>query len=69
LPSARSEKVEMMVKERQELLQMQRTSEQEERLEELEQEIKELPTLEAIKDQDALDFIRRAAEAWKAKGA
>jgi hypothetical protein len=69
LPSARSEKVEMMIKERQELLQMQRTFEQEERLKKLEQEIKELPTLEAIKDQDALDFIRRAAEAWKAKGA
>ncbi|MDT4292348.1 AAA family ATPase [Methylomonas sp. MO1] len=65
LPSARSEKVEKLINERQKLLESERTSEEESRLIELEQEIEKLPSLENIKDQEALDFIKRAAEALK----
>ncbi len=65
LPSARSEKIGDKIKRRQELLQTQRTSEEEEELQKIDKEIENLPSLETTRDQEALDFIRRAAETWK----
>lgn len=67
LTSARNENIEKKIKRRQKLLQAERTPKQEIELRKLNREIGELPSLEAVKDQEALDFIRRAAAAWKSK--
>ncbi|MEI6332936.1 MAG: AAA family ATPase [Methylococcaceae bacterium] len=68
ISSARSQSVEKNIDERYELLKIKnRNVAQEQRLKELDQEILDLPTLsivnEAVKDREALDFIKRATEA------
>jgi predicted ATP-binding protein involved in virulence len=68
LPSTRGERIDNLIKERQKLLQRNRTKEEESKLIELEREIEKIPSLEKAKDQEALDFIKRAAETLKRNG-
>lgn len=67
LTSARNEDIEKKIKRRQKLLQVERTPKQEIELRKLNREIEELPSLETANDQEALDFIRRAAATWQKK--
>ncbi|MCP5275394.1 MAG: AAA family ATPase [Burkholderiales bacterium] len=67
LTSARSEEIEKKIRKRQELLQTDRTSEQEKELQKIDKEIDDLPSLETATDQKALDLIRRAAMALQNK--
>ena len=66
IPSARSEEVEKKIIERNRLLKkVDRTLKEQEKLAELDELILDLPTLEAAKDREILDFIKQAAEAIK----
>ena len=68
VPSARSPRIERLIKERHALLDKSKRSLQEEKqLRKLENELDSLPTAERHEDQEAMDLIRRAAALIKAQ--
>ncbi|MCH7749924.1 MAG: AAA family ATPase [Acidobacteria bacterium] len=68
LESARSLRVEELMKERERLLgKKRRTPRDREQLQHIADELSSLPTAERREDQDAMDFVRRAAAAFRAR--
>ena len=68
LGSARSKRFEDLMNEREKLLAKKRVAVQEKaRLEKIAEDLSSLPTVEHRKDQEAMDFVQRAAAAFRAR--
>ena len=67
--SARPPKIEMLIEERERILdKVDRNIKDKDRLQKIEKQLDKLPTAERREDQEAMEIIRKAAALLKSKG-